>query len=114
MNIEMPRGDLRPVRFTIRNPDGSAANIPFDEIYFTVKSNHTDKNYLIQKRLSDGGIARLDDGSYQFIILPEDTDNLRMTAYVFDIELVYRNAIKQTTVGKLTLTSEVTHAGNEV
>ena len=114
MKIEMPRGDLRNVRFTVTNADGTPSEIAFDEIYFTVKGADTDKNFLIQKRLGDGGIERMDDGSYQFSILPEDTDNLRVTRYVFDIELVLDGEIKQTTVGELVLTNEVTFAENEV
>ena len=110
----MPRGDLRTVRFSVLNPDGSAADVSFDEIYFTVKNAFSDKQYRFQKRLTAGQIERLDDGSYQFVIEPEDTDGLRVTKYVFDIELVANGEIKQTFVGELALTNEVTFAENEV
>ena len=114
MNITMPRGDLRPVNFTVSDSDGQPANLEFDEIYFTVKASFLDKNFLFQKRLGDGSITREADGSYSFAILPEDTDHLRIAKYVFDIELVQNGLIKQTTVGELALTNEVTFAENEV
>ena len=52
-------------------------------------------------------------GIYNFRIDPEDTDNLKIGSYAFDIELVYGDAIKQTTVGTLEITPEVTYAVNE-
>ena len=114
MNITMPRGDLRPVNFTVSGSDGQPVNLEFDEIYFTVKATFLDKDFLFQKRLGDGSITREADGSYSFVILPEDTDHLRFAKYVFDIELVLNGRIKQTTVGELLLTNEVTFSENEV
>lgn len=114
MNITMPRGDIRPVRFTVYNQDGTESNIAFDEIYFTVKKKYTDNDYIFQKRLTAGTIEAVEDGGYQFVIESEDTDNLRIGNYVFDIELVQGTEIKQTTVGTLVLTNEVTFVTNEV
>lgn len=114
MQIQMPRGDLRSVRLTVStSAKGRRYEGDFDEIYFTVKESFSSKNYLFQKRLSRGEIAKLEDGSYTFTIQPSDTDSLAIKAYVFDIELVRNNTIKQTTVGDLVLTSEVTFAENE-
>ncbi|MBQ9301300.1 MAG: hypothetical protein IJ214_12415 [Clostridia bacterium] len=113
MNITMPRGDIRPVSFTVTQANGTDAGLEFDEIYFTVKSTFQDKSFLFQKRLGNGTITREPDGSYAFVIRPEDTDGLRVAKYVFDIELVLGSEIKQTTVGELILTNEVTFAGNE-
>lgn len=110
----MPRGDLRQVRFIIRDCDGIMSDIDFDEIFFTVKNSFTSDSYLFQKRLSNGTIEKVDECSYQFAIKPEDTDNLKIGKYVFDIELVYADEIKQTTLGELILTNEVTFATNEV
>lgn len=114
MIIEMPRGDIRPVPFTVSDESGGFTDIQFDEIYFTVKRTFRDKNYLIQKRLSDNGIEALGEGQYQFTVMPKDTDHLQVGKYVFDIELVCGNAIKQTFVGDFVLTNEVTFAANEV
>ena len=109
MNITMPRGDVRPISFTITGAD----DVTFDEIYFTVKDRFDRKEFLFQKRLSTGEISQNEDGSYQFFILAEDTDNLSVKKYVFDIELVAGSDIKQTFIGELILTNEVTFAVNE-
>ena len=114
LTISMPRGDIRPIRFTVTDTNGSVSDIPFDEIYFTVKRSFNDKYYLFQKRLSDGTIELDQSEGYTFVIQPQDTDNLSVGRYVFDIELVFGNEIKQTTVGEFELTNEVTFASNEV
>ncbi len=112
MTISMPRGDIRPIQFTVFNSNGEISNIDFDEIYFTVKRSFRDRSALFQKRLSDGTIEKNENG-YRFVIRPEDTDRLDVDRYVFDIELVLDDDIKQTTVGELILTDEVTFASNE-
>ncbi len=115
MSISMPRGDIRPVYFTVHNRDEDNTQYEgtFDEIYFTVKTNYNKTEYLFQKRLSEGTIELMDDGVYQFVIEPEDTDNLKFGSYVFDIQLLAGTDIKQTFVGTLTLTNEATHRANE-
>ena len=114
MDITMPRGDLRVVRFQVLDSEGNKTDLAFDEIYVTFKKNFNQKDYLFQKRLTDNTIMQLDLGDYQFTILPEDTNGLTVTNYVFDIEVLFSSQIKQTFVGKLTLTPEVTFAENEV
>ena len=113
MTITMPRGDIRDVRFKVYDPTDQISDIDFDQIYFTVKKRAGDSSALIQKTLAGGDIVKLETGSYQFRILANDTDNLAIGEYAFDIELCYENSIKQTTVGILELTPEVTHAANE-
>lgn len=115
MDINMPRGDMRPVEFHVRNLDGEKEEIHFDEIYFTVKRHYMDKNFLFQKRLSTGEIEMTEEGTFSFVIMPEDTDSLAINQnYDFDIELVIEGEMKQTFTGTLLLTKEVTHAANEV
>ena len=112
MNISMPRGDIRHIKFSITTVSGD--NPPnFNEIYFTVKKGFNNADALFQKKLSNGGIIKGDDGCYHFTIVPEDTNDLKYGDYVFDIELCYQDQIKQTTVGTLRITNEVTFAGNE-
>ena len=113
MKITMPRGDIKNVVFTVRNSDGSDSSIVFDEIFFTVKKYHTDKKPIFQKRLSDGSIHLNSDGTYGFRINSEDTDGLWIGSYEFDIEVIRKPDIKQTTVGVLELTKEVTWSENE-
>lgn len=95
----MPRGDIRPIHFDVKDPTGEPTEIQFDEIYFTVKKDYNSTEYLFQKRLSDGTIEPDINGGYNLVINAEDTDRLKYGGYVFDIELVAGADIKQTTVG---------------
>lgn len=114
MNITMPRGDIRPVSFTINRVSGE--DVPeLDNIYFTVKKNFKVPEVLLQKTLSSGLIEKIDNNKYQFIIEPEDTNGLNYGSYVFDIELVSESShIKQTFLGEFIITQEVTFSANEV
>ena len=114
MHIEMARGDLETRTFHVSGPDKSPFAEDFDNIYMTVKKYASDKKYIFQKRLSDGGIMKIDDGTYQFTIMPEDTDNMGFGDYDFDIELVINGVLKRTFMGVLTLGKESTHRCNEV
>ena len=114
MQIKMPRGDYRKVKFQIKDKSGELANIDFKEIYITFKESTSTKEMLFQKRLSKGDIVKNDDGYYHFEILPEETDNLDYAPYYFDIELYNDDPlIKQTVTGQLILTEEITFASNE-
>ena len=112
--IEMPRGDIHPVRFGLywKNHDEIESE-PFDSIYFTVKKNFTYHQYKFQKSLANGSIISIGDGSYQFMIMPEDTNGLDFGTYDFDIQVSRGLALKQTFYGKLKLTAESTHHCNE-
>ena len=99
LRISMPRGDIRPIHFDVKDPTGEPTEIVFDEIYFTVKKNYNNTDYLFQKRLSNGTIEADIDGGYNLVIEAADTDKLAYGGYVFDIELVHGADIKQTTVG---------------
>lgn len=113
----MPRGDLYPVRFQVYDPDDEhVTQVDFSQIYATFKRTSKDKTPLFQKALSRGTIEKINDGDYQFIIEPEDTNSLQYGEYVFDIELINDSdpRIKQTIYGTLRLSDEVTWAENEV
>ena len=110
----MPRGDIYPVSFTVYASETEVSDIDFTQIYMSCKKKVEDRNVLFQKTLTGGTITKLDTGIYQFRIEPEDTNNLKFGDYVFDIELIYENEIKQTLYGTLRLSEEVTTAENEV
>lgn len=110
LQISIPRGDIRNVRFKVS--DGTTAYTDFTEIYFTVKKSYDSKQFLFQKKLSDGTIT-LSDDYYNLRIESEDTEGLEYRKYVFDIEVVKDDIIKQTTLGELNVTPEVTFASNE-
>ena len=109
----MPRGDIRNIKFSISSPSVSVIAEPFDEVYFTCKRGFTQQNYIFQKKLSDGSIIQDTSGYYHLVIESEDTSALTYGEYVFDIEIVSGTTLKQTTVGKLIITEEVTFLSNE-
>ena len=118
MRIAMPRGDIKLVRFLVNDRNGTATDVDFTEIYFTVKKSPKERLYEFQKRLSTGGITKLGLGDYQIKIEPKDTNkmfvnNTRFPNYVFDIQLDYKNFIKETFVGTFVLTDEITYEENE-
>ena len=112
MEITLPRGDIKNINFSVNRKDGSKET-DFDEIYFTVKKDFNQNEYLIQKRLSQSDITLGADNYYHFTLRSNDTDSLRYGNYVFDIELIKGDIIKQTSVGMLNITSEVTFSNNE-
>lgn len=113
MRVAMPRGDIKLVRFLIHNPDGSSTDVDFTEIYFTVKKTARDRDYQFQKRLSTGGIVKLAPGDYQVKIEPEDTSTMSYGKYIFDVQLLFEDQLKETFVGDFELTTEVTFLENE-
>ena len=122
MRISMPRGDLRLVRFLVNDRNGTATDVDFTEIYFTVKRSAKDRLYEFQKRLTKGGIIKLGLGDYQLRIEPKDTNKMlvnstRFPNYVFDINVKYESNghiyVNETKTGEFVLTDEVTYAENE-
>lgn len=108
MRIAMPRGDIRYERFLVKNPDGTVADIDFDNVYFTVKKSPDDRIYLIQKSLQRGTIEKLAPGDYQFKIASQDTSGMKYGKYIFDIQIEYRDVLKETYSGEFELLYEVT------
>jgi hypothetical protein len=111
LSITMPRGDIRNIKFSVTSSATFVTDLT--EIYFTVKRNYRNDKYEFQKTLSSGDIYLDSDNFYHFKINPEDTNNLDYGIYNFDIEILRDNVIKQTTVGELRITKEVTFASNE-
>ena len=110
-HITMPRGDLKNVHFTVHDANDSEVSKGFTQITFTVKANTSSRRIAIQKKLTNGTIAK--DGSvYSFSIKPEYTDYLDYGVYYYDIELIRGDEIHQTFVGKLIITEEVTFASD--
>lgn len=98
-----------------------------DEIFFTVKKNVDDKNYVLQKTLNNG-ITLVDvtydtDGTtilsrtYNLLINAEDTETFTPESeYVFDIEIVTDETpdLKKTIMtGTIELTNSATRNYNE-
>lgn len=113
MKISMPRGDIKWIHFRINKPDGTGTNLEFSNIYFTVKRKAFDRMFLFQKSYKRGEIYKLGPSDYQLKIDAQDTNKLTFGNYKFDIQLSYRDLLKETCVGDFVILEEVTHAINE-
>lgn len=113
MRISMPRGDIKWLRFMVNAPNGTASDIDFTNIYFTVKRRTNERSYFFQKSLKRGEIYKLGLGDYQLKIEPKDTNKLALGDYKFDIQISYRNLLKETFVGDFVVKEEVTYDENE-
>lgn len=105
--IIMPRGDLRGVNFNIYDASGAEVSKPFTQITFTVKKSTESRKIIFQKKLTDGTITR-NENTYSLTIQPEDTDYLDYGTYYYDVELIRGDLLRQTFVGNLVITEEVT------
>jgi hypothetical protein len=113
MRIAMRRSDIKWVRFKVKGPKDCVTDIDFTNIYFTVKKSAKDKNVIFQKSLKNNEIYRIAAGDYQFKIDPPDTRDLAVQDYVFDIQVMYQNIIKETFVGTFAVKEEITYEENE-
>lgn len=111
MIIEFARGDTYQKGFLLKQNDQVVTDT-FSEIYFTVKQNYEETDYVFQKKMSTGGIADNGSGHYTLYIEPSDTNGLSFGEYDFDFEFV-ATGYKKTFAGVLKLTKEVTHQANE-
>lgn len=86
-NIELYRGNRRWLRIYVRDPDLNIVDLTGAECTFTVR--HTkDGPILLQKKTavpSEGMIGAADEGEAFFFIEAEDTQNLDVAQYVFDV-----------------------------
>lgn len=110
--IEFSRDDSYERGFQLKR-NGEPDTTVFDEIYLTVKKRAFERNAMIQKRLTDGGIVSDGDGHYTVFFRPEDTDGLDFGEYVYDIEVRKDDFCRTLCVGKFIMGSEVTHRCNE-
>jgi len=111
-NIDLIRGDTLPIVFSLVNKNGNRISEEVDEIYFTIKKNYNDIEYVLQKKLSTNQIKKESD-VFKLIISHEETANLEYGYYIYDIEIKIDNYIKTVVIGKINLLSEVTFIENE-
>ena len=112
MNIELIRGDTLDLKFQRKLINNEVITSVPDEMYFTVKNNYSEDDYLIQKRLGESITYNEEDHYYYFTIESVDTDNLGYNSYVYDIEIVKDGKVKTILKGKLKIKQEVTFAIN--
>jgi len=95
INFNYIKGDTYARGITIEGLD-----VPINQMYFTVKERSSDRNYVLQKKLSYGIIADEENPNrYVLLIDADDTNDLKTNFnYVFDIQIV-TDTFKKTIVG---------------
>jgi len=110
--MNLRRGDTGKFKFQRLDAEGQPITTIADEVYFTVKKNTKTQDYLIQKKLED--MTFDEDGTYHFVIEPEDTNSLKYSDdYVYDIEVTQDGDVSTIALGTFSLQEEVTFASNK-
>lgn len=102
MLVRMPRGDIKYIHFIVHDPYGEMTDIDFTEVTFSVKKRPNDYSFCFQKTLGNG-IKKLDLGDYIVKIEQTDTKKMAYGNYIFDIQLKYKDMLKETFSGTFIL-----------
>lgn len=109
------RGDTFEFKFQRKTKDKQVITEKPDKMYFTVKKNDKENDYIFQKRLDNNTISYDETTNYYTITIDSsDTDNLDYGTYYYDIEIITNNKVKTISIGTLSITSEITFSSNEV
>lgn len=84
--VEFIRGETELLRFQRLDTDGNVITGVPTEMYFSLKQNYDNDDYVFQKSLNDG-IAQ-EGNSWVVTIDPADTASLTPGTYYFDIKVV--------------------------
>lgn len=109
-DITAVRGDTIALGVELYDDDGNLITDDLDEAYFSCKQNQTDTNYVFQKTLEDG-ITKTSAGKYTIRIAPEDTDNLAVGTFFYDLEIHIDDDVYTPLKGKLKLEQDITREG---
>ena len=112
MKLTMTRGDTQVYRFQ-RKKNGDVLLTPADEIYFTIKNTALPLKPLLMKTINDMDF-NAENGTYRFVIHPEDTAVLPIGTYRYDIQVTDNGVVKTVAKGDFELTWEVTFYENTV
>ena len=107
-NMNMVRGDTKSFAFEVEGMDEQE----FDSIKFTCKKNYTDTTPVFQKTLGDG-ISEVKDGRYVVRIAPEDTENVALGDYLYDLEMRVNGDVFTILRGKLRIVYDITREETE-
>lgn len=98
----LTRGDT--ICFNIK---GRGINQNLSNAYFSVKANKEDTAYTFQKALNDG-ITEVEKGFYQVRIAPDETHNLELGTYFYDVQLQFGEDIITPMKGRFELAYDIT------
>lgn len=106
-DIYMIRGDTEAIKVTLRDVNGVKVDLlEGDTIYFTVKTSALTTEITLQKIVTE-----FIDGEAHITIHPEDTKELSMKSYRYDIQLTTKSGTVKTIVpvSAFTIEKEVTY-----
>ena len=101
-NLNMIRGDTFSFTVEIEN-----LNEALDSCYFSCKKSINDENYTFQKSLNDG-ITMIETNKYKIRIDPNDTHDIEVGTYIYDLQIGIGYDIYTIMSGSLIIEKEVT------
>lgn len=116
IDYEFIRGDTKRLnKFRPTDLNGEVLNLTnLDNIYFTMKNA---SGVAKVKKSINNGIDLGDDGYYHITLEAEDTEELNLETYQYDIELVLNlspNFVQTLINGEITLTQDITTKGDRI
>lgn len=101
-NLTMVKGDTLAFAVEVEGLEQD-----LDTAYFSCKIDPNDNSYVFQKTL-DGGISKVETGKYRVRVAPEDTSNVDIGTYYYDLQIGLNSDVFTILRGKLTIEYEVT------
>ena len=104
--LEIIKGDTLPLKLTLKDGEGHAINVAdIRSIYCTFKKRPF-SDVIFQKTLDD---MEYSDGVLHIVFEKEDTQDLDIGDFVFDIEITLITGFRKTRVFEIRLLDEVTN-----
>lgn len=115
MKLYLIKGDTYVLTFTLVDNDGNPYILTEnDKCYFTVKKRFECEDYIFQKQWLDGISYNATTKKYEIQIAQNDTCDLPIGTYVYDIKVkIGTEIVKTLALGELTIENNATHKGNE-
>lgn len=101
-NLNMIRGDTLAFTIEIEKLEDD-----LNSCYFSCKKSIEDDEYTFQKSLGNG-ITKVETGKYKIRIAPEDTHNLEVGTYIYDLQIGIGADIYTIMTGPLVIEKEIT------
>lgn len=105
-NLKLIRGDTLAFGFEI---DGTTE---LDDVYFSIKKTLFDTDYAVQKSIGDG-VEKIDDEHYTVRVAPDDTFNLDVGVYYYDLQIEKNGDVFTVMHGTLDLIPDITRDTTE-
>lgn len=103
--IKMVRGTTLSFGFEVVDENGVPFTQDIEHVYFACRKNNTDE-YAFRKSLVDG-IDKVDVGKYRVRVAPEDTRNLEIGKYLYDLQIGLNGDVFVLMRGVLELEEEI-------